>query len=455
MKPLYTFNNQEILKISAQFEIVSNYDSHVHWLLTGEKQSFLNLSSTPDFPQISIKHCHEEAFKGDWLMGFGWEDSQFLGRPHYTYLDKISKEFPICFIKKDAHSCLINSKAIELFQLNLVKKQELLNFIEFDSNGVMTGLLKESAFYALYSLMPPASFSQIKKYLLAGQKYFISQGITHIRDMTCSQAQWKALLDLELQNQILLYADINFNIENLDDLRNNILPFVIEEKRKHRKQLNLQGVKIFYDGSLGSQTALISENYLNTNHSGVHLWSQEEIKMALSIIWENKLQASIHALGDEAVRQIINVCKDLQSEKITGILNLEHVELLSTETIQQMKSLHIRCHMQPCHWLSDKKWIYQKLSPQLQKNLFRWESLRKAKVPIHFGSDSPIESASIFLNLQALEDTKKHGIEELNDSYLKYFSHPTEKSGLTKFISGKVSEVQINNQLVYSSQDSC
>ena len=161
------------------------------------------------------------------------------------------------------------------------------------------------------------------------------------------------------------------------------------------------------------------------------------------------MQVSIHTLGDKSVKNVVQIARELQKDKITGVMHLEHVELLSTETIQLMKGLHIRCHMQPCHWLSDSAWIDQKLSANLKKNLFRWEALRKNKIPFYFGSDSPIEEACVFLNLSALEETAKNGIEPINDDYLKYFSHPTNKNGKTIFRDGKVIKVYIDDELVF------
>ena len=41
-------------------------------------------------------------------------------------------------------------------------------------------------------------------------------------------------------------------------------------------------------------------------------------------------------------------------------IHLEHVQILSDETIQLIKNLKIICHMQPQHWVSDKKWLDKK-----------------------------------------------------------------------------------------------
>lgn len=434
---------------TSEFQIQSCYDSHVHWLMTGEKKSFLNLEDVDNLlrPEgISIQSSH---FKGEWLMGFGWHDNHFGSqKPSVHYLDLISTEYPICFIKKDAHSCLLNSKALTLFLQKFENNSEHLTFLERDEKGQPTGILKEATFYMLFSMLPENSDSKIKDYLLKGQQYFLENGFSHIRDMTCSIKQWDILEQLESQNLINIYADILFNIENISDL-NEKLNFIAEKRKQTFKHLHIQGIKLFLDGSLGSETAYISEPYLHTQSSGFKMWNDADLKEALKRIWTAGLQVSIHTLGDESVKCVIEIARHLQKEKTTGVLHLEHVELLSVETIQLMKGLHIRCHMQPCHWLSDQKWIDKKLSPRIKKNLFRWEALRKSKIALFFGSDSPIEEASIFLNLQALEDSASQGIEKLEDDYLKYFSHPSKKNGLSFFSHGQVVQVIIDDQVVF------
>jgi len=137
-------------------------------------------------------------------------------------------------------------------------------------------------------------------------------------------------------------------------------------------------------------------------------------------------------LGDKAVDNVVDIARSLYAQKIRGYLNLEHVQLVAPETIVKMKSLFVRCHMQPSHWLSDKKFLKEKLSPKTMKNLFAWEALRRAKVPISFGSDSPIEDADVELTHRALEDSKAAGIEELNPPFFEFYSYPNPTAEWSK-----------------------
>jgi len=113
----------------------------------------------------------------------------------------------------------------------------------------------------------------------------------------------------------------------------------------------------------------------------------------------------------------------ISAQGFVGRLNLEYGQVLRPETIQMMKPLHVRCHMQPCHWLSDRQWLKAKLMG-LYKYVFPWEALRAAQIPISFGCDSPIEPTSFFANKMALEQSPKEDIKKFTGDLAVVHGHP-------------------------------
>ncbi|MBL7544947.1 MAG: amidohydrolase family protein [Bdellovibrionaceae bacterium] len=400
------------------------YDSHVHWLMTGEKQSYFDLQSYSSLSDISADQFKKKNFRGDWLFGFGWDDSQLTQNSQLVEMARLSTSFPICFIKKDAHSCLLNQVALDRV-LSAIEADPVLHaFVERDQAHRPTGILKESAFYAIYPQLPPLTSLEIETCLLQAQSYFLERGFTHIRDMTCSIAQWQVLKKMEKNNQLRIFSDINFNVDNFSQAHASVLPFVMNERTADFTHLKISGLKIFVDGSLGSRSALLMDNYVGTENHGDLLWDEDSIYQVMRLCWENNLEISVHALGDRAVDKVVDIARTLYSEKIRGYLNLEHVQLVHPDTIGKMKSLFVRCHMQPSHWLNDKKFLKNRLSPDSMKHLFSWEALRRAKVPISFGSDAPIEESDIHLTYSALIDSEKHGVDKFQGSFLEFYRHP-------------------------------
>jgi predicted amidohydrolase YtcJ len=169
-------------------------------------------------------------------------------------------------------------------------------------------------------------------------------------------------------------------------------------------------MKLFYDGTLGAQTALVSQDYLCPHKGagfsrGQRAWSAEAFQLAVRRIWQSGLEVSVHVLGDQAADEVVSLIRETMAQTqdgpVFGKLSLEHVELLRPETIQKMKSMHVSCYMQPSHAVSDSQWLPDLIGTNMQY-AFRWESLLAAGIPVYWGSDSPIMQPSIELTLQGL-----------------------------------------------------
>ncbi|MCB0350120.1 MAG: amidohydrolase family protein, partial [Bdellovibrionales bacterium] len=182
-----------------------------------------------------------------------------------------------------------------------------------------------------------------------------------------------------------------------------------QAKKETHDLLRPKGVKVYFDGALGSEGALLSRPYLSGSGAGLQLLEVSQLAEMMQICFQNNLEIAVHAIGDEAAHIVARVALDLKSQNILGQLHLEHAELLRPETIKIFSQLGVICHLQPCHWLSDKKWLNNKIG-ELARFAFRWQELESAGVKYYFGSDSPIEKTSMQNNLYAVWDAKQNNI---------------------------------------------
>jgi predicted amidohydrolase YtcJ len=158
---------------------------------------------------------------------------------------------------------------------------------------------------------------------------------------------------------------------------------------------------------------------------------------------------AVHVIGDEAADFVVQAAREVSALGLVGKLHLEHVQLLRPETVNKMKPLHLHCHMQPCHWLSDKTWIKSKI-PDLVSFLFQWELLRKNKIAVSFGSDSPIEETSLIRNFKALKDSELHGIPRISIDAKLFHAHPdcAWTNSKTIFDDENIHEVHFNGKRI-------
>lgn len=410
-----------------QYKIINCYDSHTHFWATGQVAEGLKLNdlkSAEDVKKIIIK---KNFFRANWLVGFGWNQNNWAEArfPRKAILDEVFPDTPVCFSRVDGHASWINSAAIaELKKCGYNFAQDPVGgIIERDGQGDPSGILVDQAHINALHLLPPFTESQNHSFFASAQAIFNRAGFTHVRDLSMTLGSWQTLRKMEENKSLSVCLDSFITVEKLADLP-GVLSDIEIIKKEQSRQIRVHGVKIFIDGSLGSKTALLTRNYLNSLNNGLQIWNYEDIKELIRLAWQADQQVAIHTIGDRAVHTAVAAAREVAAKGIAGRLHLEHVELLKPETIGMMKPLHVVCHLQPCHWLSDNTWIKQVLPPELLKTLFPWELLRKNKIPFYFGSDSPIEPPSLLNSKRALEQSIKWGIPQLNDDWRNYHSHP-------------------------------
>ncbi len=407
------------------------YDSHAHFLATGQIASGLKLQDLKSAADVQFIEMKPEFFRHDWLTGFGWDHHKWPnGRlPTKQELDTQFSEFPVFFSRIDGHTSWVNSIALKKFE-DLGAK--------FDQSGILT----EQEHAKALSLLPDYDSEQTKSFFKIAQNIFNRGGFTHIRDLSMNLSQWKILFEMSHDKALTVCVDSFVTAQSLHDL-DRVMQEISEMKKLNSPFLKVHGVKIFVDGSLGSRTAYLSEPYVGTETSGQLLWSEEDIKFVLRTVWQKGLDVAVHTIGDQAAHRMVIAAREVSVEGILGRLHLEHVEILRPETIHLLKPLHVTCYLQPCHWLSDQAWLFDILPIALQRHVFPWELLRKNKIPFYFGSDSPIAEPNLLTTYKALRESAVKGVAELHDDWKRYHAHPDVKwtNSWTEFSEERIVQV--------------
>lgn len=408
-------------------KLINAYDSHTHFWATGQVAEGLKLQHLKEASEVATLEILPQHFRANWLVGFGWNQNQWPQKkfPDKSILDRIFPNTPVFFSRVDGHASWLNTCALnELKNLGFDFSRPIPGgVIDRTESGELTGILLDQAHVQALLLLPDFSGEQHKMFFKTSQNIFNRAGFTHIRDMSMNEGAWNILRQMEDKKDLTVCVESLVTAESLDDLQ-NVLATVKKLRADNSQQLRVTGVKIFIDGSLGSKTAFLSEPYVGTNEKGLLIWSSEDIKTLLREVWPLGHQVAIHCIGDAAVATAVQAARDVSAEGILGRLNLEHVQLVSPETVQMMKPLHVTCYMQPCHWLSDRSFLKEKLTPKLFAYLFQWELLRKNRIPFYFGSDSPIEQPSLADNYKALAFSAAAGIPALKADWKIYHEHP-------------------------------
>src|SRR5690606_25792391 len=128
-------------------------------------------------------------------------------------------------------------------------------------------------------------------------------------------------------------------------------------------QLRISAVKIFADGSLGGRTAQMYEDHENEpGNKGVQVTSLEEIMDATLRANRAGLSMAIHAIGDQAVGNVITAYEKAAEElgtdgdtRTNPVLRnrIEHLQLFHDKDLDRLRKLKPISSMQPIHLCAD------------------------------------------------------------------------------------------------------
>ncbi|MFP5518577.1 MAG: amidohydrolase family protein [Bdellovibrionia bacterium] len=361
------------------YEIKRPYDSHVHLLGTGERLVNWSLFTLTQVEQLRDYSHLQSSQRGDVVVGFGLQSKLFLDDKQLSALDEIFDSTPIFFSSADGHGSWINAITAKMFGLG----QKALR-------------LQEDAHFNLLKQLPQYTDEQLQLRLTSAKKYFQERGFVFLRDMTSSLSEVKVWSEI-LQRDQDAHIEYFFPVFNMQDLPEVLINLRQAEKFSSR-WLKQRGLKVFIDGTLGSQTAHSCQC-----SKGSSFFSLDEINRIIEIAWTNNLEVAFHCIGELAVELVVESARSVMNSGITGRLHLEHCEVLKSDTLKKLKSLHVTVHMQPSHALDD----LSKLRAMSDLMIFPIKQLKNSQVPLFFGSDSPVVEPSFKSSFQGIESLYK------------------------------------------------
>lgn len=273
---------------------------------------------------------------GNMIFSFGLDENLLTEKrfPTLTELDKINNELPILLRRIDGHSCVVNTKGLELSKIS--KKA---NF-----DGLLKGTDNDVCVHSFHKAVAPEGI--LKSYKKAESIAFengITAMHTMIGDANTDPRHFSLMLD-------------NLNKFDLDWV---IYPQILDVDLAVKLGSKRVGGCILADGSIGSYTAGLLEPYTTKPETKGNLYQTDEFwGDFFEKAHSNGLQACVHSIGDAASNQIINAIEKAQNKKPKNIKHeLIHGELLAEGSLKRLKNNNIAWVSQP---MFDRLWGGQK-----------------------------------------------------------------------------------------------
>jgi len=158
-----------------------------------------------------------------------------------------------------------------------------------------------------------------------------------------------------------------------------------------------RAIKSELDGALGAFGAWLLEPYNDKpDFVGQNTTTMEEVKAIAEIALESDMQLCVHAIGDKANRETLNVFEETFKNTENDDLRwrIEHSQHIDTEDITRFSELGVIASMQGIHCTSDAPFVVKRLGEQrAREGAYPWRSLLDAGALVLNGTDVPVENA--------------------------------------------------------------
>lgn len=408
----YIGPSTEVIDLGGKLAVPGLIDSHLHFQGTGQAKLSLDLTKAHSWDEIvgMVAEAVKTAKPGEWITGRGWHQEKWTARPEpnvhglpiHDALSKVSPGNPVVLTHASGHSSLANAKAMALAKITAKTPDPAGGEIIKDAKGNPIGAFLETAQGLIRggrsvgaAVLTPAEIEarQMKVIELADEEC-LSKGLTSVHD---AGASWGAV---ELYKKAIDAGTLGVRLNVMLNTGNRQL----REKAAEYKtigygsdHLTVRSIKRLIDGALGSRGAWLLEPYEDLPSSlGLNTDPIDELKETAKIAIENGFQLNVHAIGDRANRETLNIYEEAMTahpDKKDIRWRVEHAQHLSAADIPRFGRLGVIAAMQAVHCTSDGPWVFIRLgAKRAEEGAYVWRKLLASGAVIANGTDSPVEA---------------------------------------------------------------
>lgn len=369
-------------------------DAHCHfqWYALGLLNVDVYEVSSLAMAQERVAQFASQRPAGSWLVGRGWKNQLWdnPALPTAADLDVVAPHHPVLLRDKSGHTAWVNSLALKIAGISAHTPNPAGGEIARDEKGQPTGILYENAIDLVRHHIPDFTHEQTVQAMQKAQENCWAVGLTGVHDFD-GRESFLALQELNRAGQLGLRVYKNLPISLLD----HVIAIGLQTDFGD-EWLRMGGMKIFADGALGGKTALMVEPYENEpTNLGIAVTDKEEMLQAAVKASANGLSVTVHAIGDRAVHDILDVYEVVRrEEKAHGRPHLrhriEHVQVYHPADKNRLGQLGVVASMQPVHCASDMVMADAYWGERAQYS-YAWRDMLNSGALLVFGSDFPIE----------------------------------------------------------------
>ncbi len=372
-------------------------DGHSHPSLGMEMATGLDLSRCRDLEElrIALAGAARAAGPGDWVVAHGLDHNAFGGRPiHHDLIDPALAGVPAFIRLYDGHSALASGPALAAAGITGPQAFDQRAHVVCCPDGHPTGHLVEFAAMSLMDHVLPRESEAVRSERLLGL----------LRDMAASGLTGAHVMDLQDPGVLDLLAGIEESGELPVRLRiapwcmpgtdEEGLDHLIEMQGTHGRRWRVGGVKFFMDGTVEGGTAWLEHPDCHGQGTEAFWPDPAAYTRAVHHLARAGVRTATHAIGDAAVRHVLDTVELLDDPALRSLHRIEHIETAPDSQIPRFARLGVAASMQPTHLAYTRadhrdEWS-KRVGEERAGRAWRCRDLRDAGAVLVLGSDWPI-----------------------------------------------------------------
>lgn len=397
----------ETVDLNGRFVCAGFNDSHMHLLNYGYALQVADLSSnTGSLAQVleTMRAFLREKrlAPGQWVRGRGWNHDYFTDEPRFPTrldLDQVSTEHPVCIVRACGHTCVVNTKALEMIGVTADTPQPEGGCFELGEDGKPNGVFRENGMDLVYGKLPRPGTADLKAMLLDAQAHLNSCGVTSCQtdDFTAfANVDWHDIMEayrqLEAEGKMTVRMAQQAQLTTVKELE----AFLAEGYNTGwgDEWVKVGPLKILGDGSLGARSAYLSRDYADKpGCRGIPIYTQQQFDDLIGCANRSGMQVAVHAIGDGILDRVLSAYKKALAEnpRADHRHGVVHCQITRPDQLTDFAALGLHAYIQPIFLDYDIHMVEQRVGPELASTSYAFRTLIDSGVWTSSGTDCPVE----------------------------------------------------------------
>ncbi len=382
-------------------------DSHGHFTFTSRLSDFVNVSSPPVGTADSIDDIvallkarleEDQAPVGEWLVGYGYDDSLLAENRHPTRddLDRVSTEHPIVLLHVSGHLSAANSAALRHSEITADTEDPPGGVIRRransrEPNGVLEEAASSRVVFARIGAIDKERFASL---LRDTTSVYASYGITTAQDGAITLPDLALMRELAAAESFAIDISAYSYVSMLSD--DEFESVTVEAD--YLGGVRLAGIKFSLDGSPQGRTAWLTEPYTEgppgaaADYVAYPTMEPEYYTEKVARLIRRHVPVLVHANGDAAMDLMLDgVEAALQDNPMVDHRSvIIHAQLMREDQVRRAAELGVVPSFFSTHTFFWGDWHRRSFGEQRAQNISpaRWAIDHDVNFTVH--NDAPV-----------------------------------------------------------------